>query len=81
MKTFQTIKTDELLETVGLTIKKDNINKLITFLCQLATYSDDSQFNISFNAPSSAGKSFIPMEEDCPGSNPAPRRLRRGFSP
>ena len=28
----------------------------------LAAYTDNAQFNISFNAPSSSGKSFIPLE-------------------
>jgi hypothetical protein len=45
-----------------LTIKKDEENKLISFLCQLSTYTEGSQFNISFNAPSSTGKSYIPTE-------------------
>ena len=34
----------------------------MTFLCQLSAYTEDSQFNISFNAPSSTGKSYIPTE-------------------
>ena len=45
-----------------MTIKKDDENKLITFLCQLSTYTESSQINISFNAPSSTGKSYIPTE-------------------
>lgn len=56
------IKLQEIIEILGLTIKKDNTNKLIAFLCMLSIYTDNSQFNISFNAPSSTGKSFIPME-------------------
>jgi len=31
-------------------------------LCCLSAYTDSSQFNISFNAPSSSGKSYIPTE-------------------
>ena len=56
------ISLEEVTETLGLTIKKDNVNKLITFLCMLSIYTEDSQFNLSFNAPSSTGKTFIPME-------------------
>lgn len=56
------ISGDELIETLGQTIKKDEINKLLTFLTELSAYTDDSQINISFNAPSSTGKSFIPTE-------------------
>lgn len=51
-----------LTDILGLTIKRDDTNKLVTFLCQLTAYTDNSQFNISFNAPSSTGKSYIPME-------------------
>lgn len=59
---FKPLSSEELLEILGLTIKKDEANKLITFLCALSTYTEQSQFNLSFNAPSSTGKSFIPME-------------------
>ena len=54
--------SDDLIETLELTIKKDNENKLVTFLCMILAYTEDSQFNISFNAPSSSGKSYIPLE-------------------
>jgi hypothetical protein len=59
---FKPISSQELIEILGLTIKKDEENKLITFLCQLSAYTENSQFNISFNAPSSTGKSYIPLE-------------------
>ena len=59
---FEPLSSKELIEILGLTIKKDEDNKLITFLCQLSAYTQDSQFNISFNAPSSTGKSYIPTE-------------------
>jgi len=59
---FKPISSQELVKIVGLTIKKDEENKLITFLCQLSAYTEGSQFNISFNAPSSTGKSYIPTE-------------------
>lgn len=59
---FPLLNTSELVEVLGLTIKRDQINKLITFLAQLSAYTEDSQVNISFNAPSSTGKSFIPTE-------------------
>jgi hypothetical protein len=52
----------ELIEILGLTIKHDEENKLATFLCALTAYTEGAQFNISFNAPSATGKSFIPME-------------------
>lgn len=59
---FEPLTTAELISTLGLTIKKDEENKIVAFLCQLSAYTDNSQFNISFNAPSSTGKSFIPTE-------------------
>lgn len=59
---FQPLTSEELIKTLGLTIKKDNENKLVCFLCQLSAYTESCQFNVSFNAPSSTGKSFIPIE-------------------
>ncbi len=62
VSSFVPITADDLIETLGLTIKKDEINKLLSFLGLLSAYTEDSQINISFNAPSSTGKSFIPTE-------------------
>lgn len=59
---FKPLTSEDILRILGLTIKKDEENKLITFLCALSAYTEQSQFNLSFNAPSSTGKSFIPME-------------------
>ena len=56
------LTVQELLNILGTTIKHDNVNKLITFLAMLCTYTEDSQFNVSFRAPSSTGKSYIPLE-------------------
>lgn len=59
---FSPISSEQLLDTLGLTIKYDAENKLATFLCELSAYTENSQFNISYNAPSSTGKSYIPTE-------------------
>lgn len=59
---FSPMSSKELIETLGLTIKYDYENKLCTFLCELSAYTEGAQFNISYNAPSSTGKSFIPTE-------------------
>lgn len=59
---FLPLTAPELIAILGLTIKRDETNKLLTFLAQLSAYTEDSQLNISFNAPSSSGKSFIPLE-------------------
>jgi len=59
---FKPLSLQELVEILGLTIKKDEKNKIVTFLCELSAYTENAQFNISYNAPSSTGKSFIPLE-------------------
>ena len=59
---FKALSALELSEILGLTIKRDVENKVVTFLCELSAYTDNAQFNISYNAPSSTGKSYIPTE-------------------
>lgn len=59
---YPELTAGKLAEILGLTIKRDEINKVVTFLCQLSAFTESSQLNISFNAPSSTGKSYIPME-------------------
>lgn len=61
-KEWEEITTDDILKVLGQTIKKDDFNKLLVFLCQLLAYSESSQINISFNAPSSSGKSYLALE-------------------
>jgi len=58
---FDSFSSQELIKILGLTIKKDEVNKLITFLCQLAAYTESCQFNISFNAPSSTANPIFPQ--------------------
>lgn len=59
---FEEMSVSQLIKTLELTIKDDNLNKVICFLGMLTTYTEGDQFNIIFNAPSSTGKSFIPTE-------------------
>ncbi|MBI3615149.1 MAG: hypothetical protein HY211_01405 [Candidatus Omnitrophica bacterium] len=59
---FQPMASTELLKVLGQTIKRDDENKQITFLCALSAYTEDAQFNAMYNAPSSTGKSYIPIE-------------------
>jgi len=61
-KEFQPLLATDLAQILGLTIKKDEENKIVTFLCELSAYTESAQFNISYNAPSSTGKSYIPTE-------------------
>lgn len=50
---------DSLADILSLTVKHDKENKLVTFLAMLSAYTDNSQINISFNAPSSSGKTYM----------------------
>ena len=59
---FAPMFSNELIDVLGLTIKKDETNKLITFLGELSAYTEESQLNISNISPSSTGKSYIPVE-------------------
>jgi len=59
---FTSMFSDELIDVLGLTIKKDETNKIITFLAELSAFTEDSQMNITFIAPSSTGKSYNPIE-------------------
>lgn len=59
---FEELSSEKLVEILGLTIKKDDQNKIITFLCQLSAFTENSQFNVLFQAPSSSGKSYLPTE-------------------
>jgi hypothetical protein len=59
---FYPLTPEQLSDTLELTIKNDNENKIVTFLCQLSAFTEDAQFNVSFNSPSSTGKSYIALE-------------------
>jgi hypothetical protein len=61
-KAWEEITSEGILKVLGQTIKKDDFNKLLVFLCQLLAYSENSQINLSFNAPSSSGKSYLALE-------------------
>jgi hypothetical protein len=56
---FPEMNLDELADTLSIEIKHDWENKLITFFCFLSAYTHHAQFNVSFNAPSSSGKTYI----------------------
>ncbi len=58
---FREMGIEDVNNILSDVIKKDDENKAIAFLAMLTTYTDDSQMNVMFNAPSSTGKSHIPM--------------------
>lgn len=53
---------DELTGILSTTIKNDVPSKLIAFCAMLLSQTTDDQFNIGFQAESSTGKSYIPLE-------------------
>lgn len=59
---FHEIVLDELIKTLGLTIKRDDLTKAIAFLAVLTNYSAEEQNNILFCGESSLGKSYIGLE-------------------
>ena len=59
---FEEISLDDIANVLSLTIKQDKESKLITFLCCLSAYTQTDQLNVSFNAPSSSGKTHITKE-------------------
>lgn len=61
-ESIRPLSVDELSEILSSTIKHDEANKVITFLAMLLTYTEEDQINIMFNAESSTGKSYIPLE-------------------
>lgn len=59
---FTEMTLDALEQILGMTIKGDRENKIITFLCQLSAFTKENQFNIMFNSPSATGKSYTAIE-------------------
>jgi hypothetical protein len=74
------IALDELNEILSTTVKYDEPVKAITFLGMLLAQTEEDQYNIAFQAESSTGKSYIPLElaEYFPRSE---RRTYAGASP
>jgi hypothetical protein len=58
---FQPITAKDIIEILEPTIKKDDVAKVITTLAMIDTFTEESQINVYFNAPSSTGKSHIPL--------------------
>ena len=56
------LEIEDLVDALGVTIKHDDMNKVITFLTMLTAFTYDDQLNLSFRAESSTGKSYIPLQ-------------------
>lgn len=59
---FDEMTLDDVAKVLSLTIKDDDVNKKLVFLTMLSAYTDKSQINVSLNAPSSAGKTYLATE-------------------
>jgi hypothetical protein len=56
------VSWEKIADILSTSIKKDQAPKLITFCGMLLAQTDQDQLNIGFQAESSAGKSYIPLE-------------------
>jgi hypothetical protein len=74
------ITLEELNKILGVTVKRDEANKAITFLDMLDAQTNEDQSNVGFQAESGTGKSYIPLEllEYFPDSE---KRTYAGASP
>jgi hypothetical protein len=61
-ETYEKYTVNTLIDILGSTVKYDDMNKAISFLTMLLTYTDEDQINIGYLAESSSGKSYIPLE-------------------
>ena len=62
VNSFEEMPIEKLEKILGMTIKYDNINKIVLFLAMLTTYTEEDQLNVFLNARSSSGKSYIVQE-------------------
>lgn len=62
VESFKEMSSVDLQNILSLTIKFDNINKVIVFLAMLSAYTEENQLNIFLNARSSSGKTYIVTE-------------------
>jgi hypothetical protein len=56
------VSFNEIADILSTSIKKDEAAKVISFCGMLLDQTNEDQLNIGFQAESSAGKSYIPME-------------------
>lgn len=56
------ITNSDIAEILEITIKFDYVPKIITFNCMLLSQTETDQINLGFQAESSTGKSYIPLE-------------------
>lgn len=59
---FAEMSLADLQRILDLTIRYDNINKVVVFLAMLSAYTEEDQLNVFLNARSSSGKTYIASE-------------------
>ena len=59
---FAEMGIDDLIDVLNLTIRYDDMNKVILFLAMLSTYTEEDQMNVFLNAKSSSGKTYLVSE-------------------
>lgn len=59
---FKEMSLAGLQKVLSLTIKYDDINKVVVFLAMLSAYTEEDQLNVFLNARSSSGKTYIASE-------------------
>jgi hypothetical protein len=52
----------DIANVLSISIKKDEAPKLITFCAMLLAQTNEDQLNLGFQAESSSGKSYVPLE-------------------
>jgi hypothetical protein len=62
LSVFKPLTIEDLDRILSLTIKKDKVPKIFTFLGALTAYTENEQINICLNSPSSTGKSYVVKE-------------------
>lgn len=56
------VSWDDIANVLSTSIKKDEAPKLITFCAMLLAQTNEDQLNLGFQAESSSGKSYVPLE-------------------
>ena len=59
---FKEITIVDLQKILGLTIKHEDINKVVVFLTMLSAYTEDDQLNLFLGGQASSGKTYLAKE-------------------
>lgn len=59
---FKEMSISDLQKILDLTIKHENINKVVVFLTMLSAYTEEDQLNLFLGGQSSSGKTYLAKE-------------------